>query len=91
MKNLLKLLVVLTSFIGTGLVAMNTGGIRATGAGVGAHARALQQSRKEYVELSRNRNRTEAETARLKQLDAERAAHRTSIRQGGIRNINRAL
>lgn len=96
MKNLVKIIAVLSLVSSLNLIGMNvastaTTGIRSVGAGVGAHARELQRSHKEYNELYRNRSRTAAQQARFEQLDSERAAHRTSIRQGGIRNINRAL
>lgn len=104
MKNLVKVIAVLSLITSLNLIGMGaastaattatstaTTGIRSVGAGVEAHARDLQRSHREYNELYRNRNRTPAQQARLDQLEKERAAHRTSIRQGGIRNINRAL
>lgn len=104
MKNLVKVIAVLSLITSLNLIGMGaastaattatstaTTGIRSVGAGVEAHARDLQRSHREYNELYRNRNRTAAQQARFEQLEKERAAHRTSIRQGGIRNINRAL
>lgn len=106
MKNLVKIAAVLSlisslSLIGMGATTASTGAgtaastaassIRSAGAGVGAHARDLQRSHREYNELYRNRNRTPEQQARFEEMSTQRTDLKDAIRQGGIRNINRAL
>lgn len=89
MKNLVKIIAVLVVFSPIALNAMG-GDLRSAAPGTGTAMRAYQHSNKEFVELSRNRNRTPEQEARFQQLKAERQQNVESLREGGIfRHIRR--
>ena len=66
-------------------------GMRSAGSGLGAHARDLQRSNRERTSLSRDRNRTPEQQERLDNLNQQRRQNIDALRQGGVRNLNRAL
>ena len=100
MKNLVKMIAVLTVFSSLSLIGMGATstatstaatGMRSAGSGVGAHARNLQRTNRERTGLSRERNRTPEQQERLDTLNQQRSESKDALRQSGVRNLNRAL
>lgn len=92
MKNIVKIMAVLTVINTIGLVTMTPSrALRQPGTNLGAHARWLKSSDREYNELYRNRNRTPEQQKRFEELTQQRKEQREILREGGVKNLNRAL